>query len=406
MSVKAPSHYQQLGGILLVAGTAIGAGMLALPIATGVGGLGGITLLFLAGFLYMLSTLFVLLEAALYARKPEHNLISMTHDYLGLPGQITAWVVFLLLLYAVSTAYISGGASLMNAAWPTLFSTTSASMLFALIFGTLAFLGFRFMDMTNRILMLGLGITYICLIGSIAPHLDVAHLSGGMPQYLWAAVPIVVLSFTSHLILPSIRVQLNNHIPSLKRVLLLGSIVPIVCYLIWECLIIGILPFDGKPGLLQIAQSSDGLKLLATTLTAKSIPHVGFLNSSFSFFAMITSFLGVIISLFDFLADGLKWKKKGKKRVMLLLMTFIPPLSLAVLFPSFVTALNYAGVFVAILYGILPPCIVWHARYHLKLPQAEYTFPGGKFSLLLIMLLALAIIGLEVASANHWLPMP
>ena len=73
------SLYQNktFGGILLVAGTSIGAGMLALPITTGVGGFYPAIVLFLVAFSYMLVTLFLLLEANLYEPSMEANIISM-----------------------------------------------------------------------------------------------------------------------------------------------------------------------------------------------------------------------------------------------------------------------------------------------------------------------------------------
>ena len=63
MAVKLNKTY---GGILIVAGTQIGAGMLALPLTTGIAGFSYAVLTFVVCFIYMLTTLFLLLEANYY----------------------------------------------------------------------------------------------------------------------------------------------------------------------------------------------------------------------------------------------------------------------------------------------------------------------------------------------------
>ena len=100
-----------LGGILLIAGTAIGAGMLAMPISTGVVGFANAMFIICLTFVYMLVCLFLLLEAKLHCQ--GSNIISMARETLGAKGSTIAWISFLLLLYSASAAYISGGGSLL-----------------------------------------------------------------------------------------------------------------------------------------------------------------------------------------------------------------------------------------------------------------------------------------------------
>ena len=65
-----------LGGAMLVAGTAIGAGMLALPLDVGLNGFGLSTLIMIGVFVFMLATLFLLLEASLrYPNEESHHFI-------------------------------------------------------------------------------------------------------------------------------------------------------------------------------------------------------------------------------------------------------------------------------------------------------------------------------------------
>ena len=70
-----------LGGAMLVAGTAIGAGMLALPLDVGLNGFGLSTLIMMEFLLFMLATLFLLLEASLRYPNEESHIISLSHHY-------------------------------------------------------------------------------------------------------------------------------------------------------------------------------------------------------------------------------------------------------------------------------------------------------------------------------------
>jgi len=115
-------QHKILGGTLLVSGTAIGAGMLALPITTGVGGFIGAALLFIVCYLFMLLSLMLLFEANGYSSALDANIITMARQRLGGVGEIVAWVSFLLLLYAVVAAYVSAGGSLLDRSFDLLFN--------------------------------------------------------------------------------------------------------------------------------------------------------------------------------------------------------------------------------------------------------------------------------------------
>ncbi|MCH8907600.1 MAG: tryptophan/tyrosine permease, partial [Candidatus Heimdallarchaeota archaeon] len=70
----------------------------------------------------------------------------------------------------------------------------------------------------------------------------------------------------------------------------------------------------------------------------------------FSSVCILTSFLGVSLCVFDFLADGLKLKKKGRQGVGVLAATFIPPTMVVLFYPGiFISALGYAGAAIVLL---------------------------------------------------------
>lgn len=402
-------NHKTIGGILLIAGTAVGAGMLALPITTGVGGFYNALGLFLCCFAYMLVTLFLLLEAVLYEESMEANIISMSKKRLGSAGQIISWLSFLLLLYSVAAAYLSAGGSLVAKFIGSEISngyTQYGIYIFAAFFCMVVYFGAWLVDYINRFLMLALITTYISMVIFITPHVSAANLTGGEPKYLLGVVTVVILSFTSHIIVPSLRIYMKNNISQLKRTLLIGSLIPLIFYVVWELLIVGLLPVsEGEFSLKAIASGPHPVAMLTKALDLHlHKPWIASVVGSFSFLALVTSFLAVMLSLVDFLSDGLQISKTTVGSLFLLLFAVVPPLIFAIYYPQgFVMALRYAGLCVAILYGILPALMVWQARY-IENKKGEFVVPGGKITLVLVMVGALAVIYFQIASAQGWLP--
>jgi tyrosine-specific transport protein len=163
----------------------------------------------------------------------------------------------------------------------------------------------------------------------------------------------------------------------------------------WEWLILGIVPIEGEGGFREaLTQGNMATRALRNAVGASWIVD---LAEYFAFFAIVTSFIGVALSLVDFLSDGLKVKKDRKGKIFLCFLTLAPPFLLSLLFPNiFLKALSYAGAFGAvILFGILPALMVWSGRYVKKI-GAYPQVPGGKVSLILIILFSLGVFTLEI----------
>lgn len=397
---------KHVGGMMLIAGTAIGAGMLGLPLKTGVSGFIPSVFALLAGFSFMLLSLFVLLEANYYLSSWDANIISMARARLGFWAQAVAWCCFLMLLYAALAAYMSEGSGLFVQFWEGVTPVgwwpkdeqVFGVLGFGTVFGAIVFCGTSLVDYINRLLMLGLIGAFVTLVVFSLPHVHSAHLLEFHPKYLLASVPVIIASFTSHLILPSLRTYLENDLAAVKKVLLLGSLIPLIIYLIWELIIVGMLPLHGDTSLLHVIRTPHPVGALTEAMhDSIGSALVSTAIAAFSFFALVTSFLAVALSLNDFLADGFAIRKEKKSnRVLLLAMTFLPPVLLLQLpeiggKPLFLVALGFLGVFIAVLYGILPALMVWKGRY-VEMIDSEYKAPGGKLSLLFLILGSILII--------------
>jgi tyrosine-specific transport protein len=383
-----------LGGILLIVGTAIGGGMLALPIVTAQGGfLGGVGLLFLS-WIVMTFSAFLLLEVNLWM-PINSNIILMAKKTLGGWAEIVAWVCYLLLFYCLLAAYISSGKDvvhdLLSAAG---FSHSSAfdAMLFTLLLGVIVYKGIQTIDYTNRALMFVKLLAFVLLVGFIMPHVDISRFSEGHVKYLVPAVTVVMTSFGFSPIIPSLRGYFQNDVVKLRRAILIGSLIPLVCYVAWIAVVFGSIPYDGEYGLMSIVKHPTILTLIQSLIKELNTSAITSLTRIFTSICVVTSFLGVSLCLVDFLADGFRLQKVGRENLFLHAITFIPPLIIALIYPTaFVVGLSYAGIFLAILVIMLPAFMVWNGRYRKNI-VAEYRVIGGKLPLILVTLVSLFII--------------
>lgn len=360
-----------LGGVLLIVGTSLGAGMLAQPLVTAAGGYFHSLWLLLGIWLITTFTSFLLLEVNLWL--PEKtNLISMAKATLGVPGQIITWAVYLLLLYSLLSAYISGGGDLLYRILLEFDIKTPYwldTLLFTGILGTIVFKGISAVDWANRGLMSTKMSIYFILIVLITPFIQFKNLNSGHLILLSGAVMIVVTSFGSSVIIPSLRTYFNSNVKALRITIALGSALSLLCYLAWDLVVQGSISAYSNSGLIHIATSGHPTSGLMTALSTQL--HSGKISTAahiFSSVCITTSFLGVALCLTDFLSDGMKIKKVGRGRWLVMAVTFVPPLTAILLYPNaFILGLHYAGIFCVILLILIPTLMAISGRYIMKI---------------------------------------
>lgn len=389
-----------IGGILLVVGTTIGAGMLALPVATAQLGFFGSIVLLVASWAIMTASAFLFLEVNLWL-PPNSNLISMAGATLGRSGQIITWGFYLLLLYSILCAYISGGGDLLHyvlASAGIHLTSNQAALIFVTLFGAVVYFGMRSVDYVNRGLMFGKMGALVLLIALILPFVTSANLSGGEFKHISSptSITVAVLAFTSMMIIPSLRTYFNDDAKMLRKVILLGSLIPLICYIAWDLAILGVVPLMGKPGMLEIMHSNNSNSDLVGALS--SLLHKSTITVIAKFFTsicMATSFLSISLSLSDFLADGLKVAKQGiVGNVVIMSATFVPPVLVVLFRPdAFLRGLEYAGISCLILMLLMPAVMAWSGRYRLSLADGgTQQIAGGKLLLAGIILFATLMI--------------
>ncbi len=389
-----------IGGMMIIVGTSVGGGMLALPIAAASGGFYGAV--FFLSFCWALMTFaaLLLLEVNL-ALKPGSHIISMARETLGRGGEVVAWVTYLLLLYCLIAAYISSGSDVLESL--LLFFHISvprmaAALLFTLIFGYVVYLGIQSIDYVNRGFISVKFAALFVLILLILPRTNVDLLGTGNPLLSIGSITVMLTSFGSATVIPSLRVYFDSDVRKLRFAVLAGSMVPLVCYIAWVGVIFGVVPREGEQGLIAILDSSHSTTDLVRAISSSvnSIWVTDFAKV-FTSISVVTSFLGVSLSLADFLTEGLNSKHQGDRMSGLVMAaTYAPPLFFVLFYPAaFIKGLSVAGIFCIILLMLLPALMAWSLRYY-SLKSSPYRVVGGKFSLLVTIILSIVIIGVAI----------
>lgn len=381
-----------LGGLLLIVGTSIGGGILAIPMATAGLGFLSSSLLLLAIWAVMTFSAYLILEVNLCLPEGAH-LISMAKATLGPWGEMLMWLSYLLLLYALLAAFTSGGSDLIYTLTTALHFTCKTwlnALIFLIIFGAIVVTGIRGIDIANRILLSLKLLSFLLVVvfclhliqGNLLTQTHLAGLAGGVMP--------VITSFGFAIIMPSLRVYLRSDVAKLRRVIFWGSLIPLVCYLIWNSVVQGAIAAEALAG---FAQSNHAVASL--TMTLSQLTHNLWISQVVHLFTIIcitTSFLGVSLCLVDFLRDGLRLRAPRHRVLWPILLAFLPPWMLVSLAPGiFIKALAYAGIACVVLLMLLPGLMAYRGRYHLPLKH-PYTLLGGKGLLVFQILISLALL--------------
>jgi len=396
-----------VGSTLLVAGTMIGAGMLAMPLTSA--GIGLTATVFLLLGLWAVLTFTALLFVELYQTSDsDAGIGTLAAQYFGKAGRIISTAVLIVFLYALIAAYVSGGGSLLMDLLPAMGDKDTmnkiAVLVFTIFFGSFIVIGTHSVDKINRVLFFVMIAAFILVLALMLPNIKFDNLMA-MPidnALIISASPVFFTAFGFHGSIPSLNKYLDGNVKSLRIAILVGSGITLFAYFLWQLSTHGLL---SQNEFLQILREDATLNgLVKATLEITQSPIIANAVKIFSTLALVTSFLGVALGLLECIEDLLKQSFDiHAGRISLGLMTFIPSVLFSLFYPEgFILALGYAGQMFAFYAVVLPVSLVWKARsIHPNLP---YRVWGGKALLVLVLVLGVIITSIPFAIRAGYLP--
>jgi tyrosine-specific transport protein len=367
-----------LGSSLIIAGTALGAGMLAIPMVLAQFGLTNGILLMLFICVGTTYSALLLLEATVKSGGGL-GLNSIARKTLGKGGQWSTNALLYALLICLLMAYILGAGDLVVQLMSTMglkVTQHQAQVGFTLLSGCIIAGGTGVIDKLNRglftVMVLSLLITLVFLL----PNVESNHLTAVISHDYTALIQtsaVLFTSFGSMVVIPSLVAYNPTATDSqLRNMVIWGSMIPLVCYVSWLIAVAGNLApeqlgqLDGVGGLIEAFKHHSS--------------WIGSLLTVFTGLALLTSFFGVAMALYNQNRDMF-----NKNKPTTYVMTFSIPL-IGALFAAdkFLAVLGYAGIILVFLAVFIPLSMVYKLRLANEEPE-RYTAEGGSLMLLLTM---------------------
>ena len=400
-------------GAMMTAGSAIGAGMFSLPIVSS-GMWFPLTLfsLFVVWAMSYLSSLMIMEVTLEFPVGASFN--TYTADLLGKWGSIAMGISIGFLLYILLYAYFSAFGNIMvytlqidTEQTSSFWSQGLLGLLLGCLLAGIVWLSTLSVGRISTILVVGMATSFIISVSGTFSHIQLPQLFRPAPTedtyapYLWAALPYFITSFGFSSMVPSLFKYYGLDIPKIKGSLFYGSILALLTYLAWICICFGVIP---RVEFVAINAAGGNMGDLVGALEQKiGNSTIQSALNFFSNFAIISSFLGVGLNLFDYIADRFGFDNNAKGRFYTTCITFLPPGLASLFFPhGFIAAIGFAGLVVIIGYFVIPFLMVRKLRATKTVTQ--YRLSGGNALLILVLVLSIVIAICHVLAMLNYLP--
>tara|TARA_Y100000310_G_scaffold89923_1_gene87158 strand:+ start:105941 stop:107113 length:1173 start_codon:yes stop_codon:yes gene_type:complete len=361
-------------------GTIVGAGILGIPyVLAKAGFLYGLLLIVAMGIAFMFLNLFT--GEVVLRTKKQHQLTGYAEKYLGKWGKGFMGLAMFVATYGALTAYLIGeGATLYS-----IFKWGSP-LLYTLIFFAITFViiykGVKATGKTEFILI-SLLILIVVLIGVLSPQKNfLNNFSIFNPAFFFLPYGVILFAFMGSPAVPELQEVLGKNKKLMKRAIIIGSITPIILYVVFSLIIGSII------GVEQFDALAPNDRIATIALQIYSQPILGIFANLLAVLAMFTSFLTLGIALIEVYHYDYKLNY-----YLSLFLTFSLPLVIVLLdLTNFLAVLGVSGAFAGGLEGILIILMYWKAKIKGD-RKPEYKL-GKNFLLgtILIVMFALGII--------------
>ncbi|GAK87527.1 tryptophan-specific transport protein [Vibrio ponticus] len=393
-----------LGGSCIIASVCVGAGMLGLPSA----GAGAWTTWSVIAITLTMAIMtisgWMLLEAFKhYDLKVSFN--TVTKDMLGSKinglNNITVYFVGGILLYA----YITSSGLILQGMLGI--SSQLASILFVLIFSTFVWHSTRAVDRISVVLIAFMILSFVFGVSGLALNIDMSVLFDSVNKqssyapYAMAMLPVALTSFGYHHSVSSMRAYYGEERRA-KYAILGGTIIALALYLLWMLSIYGNLPREKFGPVIEQGGNVDVLlSALGSVIASEKVANA---INSFSMAALLSSFIGVGLGVFDFIADLFKFDDTKQGRTKSWAVTFLPPLIMSLLFPfGFVIAIGYAGAAATVWACIIPALLAYKSRAR-KDGAEGFMAPGGNGMIAAVIIFGVLTAVFHILSMLGMLP--
>ncbi len=397
-----------MSGTAIIAGTVIGAGMFSLPVISA--GMG-----FSWSFLWLVLTAFCMLHTGLLVLEtnlnfpPGSSFDTFIGQTLGPRWKTLSNLSLVFVLYVLCYAFISGGASSLAQTLRTSMGLELSPLvpvvLYALVVAIIVWMGTAMVGRITSVIVAGMVISFALSIAQLMSGTTPALLLDVQADYFvysFAALPVYLASFGFHTNVPSLVKFYGKEPATISKCLVYGTLIALGVYAVWQAVTLGQISRDEW---IPIIEQGGNIGPMVATISGQD--KTGMLMpllTTFANLAVISSFLGGALGLFDFLADACGFKDDHLGRLKSTALTFLPPTVICMIFPNgFILAIGYVGLAAVILAIIIPVRAAKVSRQ--KFGNPLFRVWGGN-RLLYFLYGYGALVGIcHILGSAGWLPM-
>ena len=391
-----------MGGAGLVAGTAIGATVLAMIFIVAGLSLLQVLILFSLGWLTMMLSGLMLAEVCI-SLPIGHSFLSISEHYWGVFGKWIVTILTAILMFFLLCAYYqflgNDTAIFLNKFFKVQLSPNHLIFIFSTLFIMSLSSKHFILDAINRFLIFmmvfSVGLLFFASWSLLDPSLVVNKKSLkaiDMPSFL-----LVINAFGYHIILPSIRSLLGERDKKdIYKSIVIGSLIPLALYIVWYVWQTMLMPVMTEE---EVRSWTTTLKDKAESITMARIaveaPYYGDLaNSLMHFSFVLTSLIGISLSFYHLIKDFfLRLNIKESFNFMIALLVVVPCVVFTIYDEDgYLVVLKRAGLMVLFLNIYLPAIFVLQKRILHKNYEYKVRYLPTTFIWIYILLISLGLV--------------
>lgn len=349
-----------INGILFVAGTCVGSGMIGLPMALAKVGLIPSILLMISIWAVVYITSLVSVELNLQAGKGL-ALGDLCRFFSGRKSELIGNLSLSLLSYTLLAAYIAGGSSIISNMLQT--ETFDVKLWYTLMICLILAFPPNLVKTINNLLFIGL----LSIIGIMVCFLAFTINWSNIPLFgdeweslhSWQGIiPVLFTFFGFQVIFHTLTEYCDRDSKILHRVFLFGSLIPVFVYGIWTASVLGAIYENAPDFYSKMASTKVSVGELVMHLSAiAKVEFVQLMIWWISILAIVTSVLGIGLGIVSTVGSQIERfvSRPHLNKTLSIAMTVIPPYLIVVAIPdAFISVLGLAGMILSVIAIILP----------------------------------------------------
>ena len=354
-------------------GTVIGAGVLAIPSVIAQSGflVGAIDIIVIGLAMLLLN---LSLGEIVLRTNGHHQLTGYMEKYLGPWGKRLMMFSMIFGIYGALIAYIIGEGETLR----TLFGGNPLwySLLFFVVISLVIYKGVKATGRT-ALVVISFSVTVIILLSIFAIFdINVTNLTSFYPARFLVPYGVILFAFLGTAAIPELREELIKEKQKLKKAIIIGSIVPIVIYLLFAAVVVGIVGLDG----FTLLEPNQQIATVALSLYAN--PVIGILANVFAVLSMLTASLSLGLALREMYQYDYRLSPRAA-----FALTMILPFVLGIShLTTFIRVIDVTGAITGGVAGILIVLAYRKAqRTGERTPEYALHLPAGFYWLLLLL---------------------